>query len=295
MKQNGWGELGEQIKRSFAAEPRLAGYGLKARVYGDGMVQIQGIVDVLDEKDQAEELVRKLPGVTGVANDITVCTDGAVDDEDVAFEVSEELRADPQIPDSVGFKVSGGEVDLVGSVASKSEMDRALETAAKARGVREVRSRLKLAEEVDDATITNNVQAAFMAEPELPAGRVRALTRDGVVTLWGNVGQDQVELAMTVAAGVPGVRKVNNGFHKSLVEVDDRIVTRMMDRIAANPYLNEQPIAIGVADGKIHLSGKLDTVEGKRDIDELIGAILDEFHLPGAAIDNKLRLEPDEK
>ncbi len=294
MKQNSLDELTEKVKRRFQEEPRLAGYALKARAYENGMVRIQGIVDVLEEKRRAEELVRKLPGVRSVENNITVCTDGPVDDEDVAFEVSEELRADPEIPDSLGFKVNGGAVQLVGSVASKSELDRALEKAAKARGVREVRSQVKLAEEVDDATITNNVHAALMAEPSLIPGRIKALTREGVVTLWGNVGEEAIALAISLAAGVPGVRKVINAFNKPRVEWDDRIVLRMMDQIAANPYLNELPIEIAVDDGRISLSGRLDTVEAKRDIDAVIQQTLDEFHLPNSVMHNKLRLEPEE-
>lgn len=134
----------KEINQQLQNDDQLASYGLKARVDEAGNVEVQGIVDVLAEKYQVEELVRGVPGVKSVENDITVCTDGAIDDEDVAFEVSEELRANPEVPDSVGVKVDGGQVQLVGSANDSDETKAAVETAAKARGVREVYSQVKL-------------------------------------------------------------------------------------------------------------------------------------------------------
>ncbi len=79
--------LAEQINAELQRNHILAPYGVRARVYGNGTVQIQGIVNVLAEKHQAEELVWRFPGVKNVENNITVCTDGGVDDEDIAFEL----------------------------------------------------------------------------------------------------------------------------------------------------------------------------------------------------------------
>ena len=55
------------------------------------------------------------PGTSRVENDITGCTDGSVDDEEVAMEVAEELAADPART-GVGVEVSGGCVKLIGQV-----------------------------------------------------------------------------------------------------------------------------------------------------------------------------------
>lgn len=205
--------LTEQINQLLLADERLSGYALKARIYPDGVVQIQGIVDVLEEKNQAEELLQGLPGVDRVINDITVCTDGAVDDEDVAFEVSEELRANPDIPESVGVKVYGGEVQLVGTVNSSYEENEALETATKARGVREVNSLLKINPEADDATITNLIQSAIVEQLDLVPGKVRITTEDGIVTLHGDLPPDLEMKAMSIASGVDGVKEVINHFY----------------------------------------------------------------------------------
>ncbi|NLY74511.1 MAG: BON domain-containing protein [Firmicutes bacterium] len=213
-------ELTAKINDRLAGDRRLAAYALKARAYEDGSVRIQGIVDVLEEREQAEELVRRIPGVARIENNITVCTDGSIDDEEVAFEVSEELSANPEIPDSVGVKVNGGQVQLVGSIQNHGQALEAIETAGKARGVREVRSRLKVSEQLDDATITNRVQSALMEEPGIIPGRIKVLTENGTVILWGTASEAEIKRALELAAGVPGVKSVKNGFHRERGEAD---------------------------------------------------------------------------
>ncbi|HYH04688.1 MAG TPA: BON domain-containing protein [Bacillota bacterium] len=282
-------ELEEKLNRRLLKDPRLAPYALKARVYEDGLVQIQGIVDVLEEGYMAEEIVRKYPGVERVENGITVCTDGGIDDEDVAFEVGEELLDNPEVPDSVGVKVSGGQVQLVGSVRNQGEAQEAIETARKARGVREVRNQLKYTKEVDDATITNRIQSALLEEGDIVPGRIKTLTEDGVVTLWGNASEEEQQRAVEIAQNITGVRSVINHF-ESPIEVDDQIVTKAMERIAADPYLNEMPVSIEVEEGQITLSGSVDTIEAKNGIDEVIHEVIMDLKPAAFKVNNQVRL-----
>lgn len=202
--------LSEQIHHKLQEDQGLGAYDLKVRVYQDGVVQVQGIVDVLEEKIRAEQLISSFPEVKKVENDITVCTDGGIDDEDVAFEVSEELRANPEVPDSVGVRVVGGEVQLVGSVSNYNEAEEALETAAKARGVREVSSLLKMAETVDDVTLTDQIQSALTDKLETIPGRIRVRVEDGVVTLTGNTPGEVALEAVNIAGSINGVKRVIN-------------------------------------------------------------------------------------
>jgi len=202
--------LSEQICQKLQEDQGLGVYDLKVRVYQDGVVQVQGIVDVLEEKLRAEQLISSFPEVKKIENDITVCTDGGIDDEDVAFEVSEELRANPEVPDSVGVRVVGGEVQLVGSVSNCNEVEEALETAAKARGVREISSLLKVAETVDDVTLTNQVQSVLTDELAIIPGRIRVKVDDGVVTLSGNTPKEVALEAVDIAGSVTGVKRVVN-------------------------------------------------------------------------------------
>jgi hyperosmotically inducible protein len=283
--------LGTKIQQRLSVHPQLAPYALKARVYPNGTVQIQGIVDVLEEKLQAEELIWSIPGVKKVENNITVCTDGQIDDFDVAFEVAEEFEANPEVPVTVGVKVTGGEVQLMGRVSSYIEAQEAVETAAKARGVREIISHLKMTDNIDDASLNNQVQAALMAEPTLIPGRIKSVTQHGTVTLFGKVPENQATLALETAMKIPGIKHIKNSLNQHTTEVDDQITIQFIEQIAANPYLNELPISINVTGGRIIVSGVIDSLKAKRDIEEILHHLGEDFKQDIHQIENQLRLE----
>jgi osmotically-inducible protein OsmY len=67
----------------------------------------------------------------------------------------------------------------------------------------------KAAIAVDDATITTKVKSAVLAEPGLKTLQIGVDTKDGVVTLSGNVDTpDMKTRAMDLAQHVDGVRSV---------------------------------------------------------------------------------------
>lgn len=212
--------LAEQINTELHQNEKLAPYGLKARVYENGIVQVQGIVDVLEEKRQVEELIWRFSGVKKVENNVTVCTDGGIDDEDVAFEVSEELQASPNVPDSVGVKVHGGEVQLLGNVNNQSEAIEAREAAERARGVKEVHSQLRLANEIDDTVIVNNIQMALLTELQIPPGKVKIVSDNGIITLLGDMARPQALLVESLVLRQSGVRDVKNMLQKENGELE---------------------------------------------------------------------------
>ncbi|HBE81096.1 MAG TPA: hypothetical protein DDW65_25400, partial [Firmicutes bacterium] len=216
--------LSAKIDQKLRQHPKLSAYALKARVYENGTVQIQGIVDVLEEKIQAEGLLGNIPGIKKIENDITVCTDGEINDLDVAFEVAEEFQANPEVPLTVGVKVTGGEVQLLGRVNNFNQAQEALETAAKARGVREVISHLKLKDYYDDASLNNLVQATLMTEPELSPGRVKSITHHGVVSLFGKLTETQIVTAFNAVSRIPGIRHIHNLINQPAIEPDSQIL-----------------------------------------------------------------------
>lgn len=75
-------------------------------------------------------------------------------------------------------------------------------TAADERTVREA---------TGDAAVTAKVKAALLAEKNVDGLKINVDTRDGNVTLSGNVPeQAQVERATQVARGIEGVKNVDN-------------------------------------------------------------------------------------
>ncbi|PKM82154.1 MAG: transporter [Firmicutes bacterium HGW-Firmicutes-14] len=136
--------LKEALQRKLEDDINLRGYALKADVV-EGQAQLQGIVDVLAEKEHAEKIAKGISGIKKVDNAIAVSTDGAITDSAVDFEVAEELNANPEVNlKHIGAKSSGGKVILTGNVTDPDEINTARRSAGKARGVTEVKSQVKV-------------------------------------------------------------------------------------------------------------------------------------------------------
>ncbi|NLC07762.1 MAG: BON domain-containing protein [Syntrophomonadaceae bacterium] len=145
-------ELQQQVQSLLEKDKDLRGYGLKADVV-QGEVQLQGVVDTLQEKERAEELVQQVPGIKGVVNAISISTDGAITDKNVAMEVQEELELSPDVNiRHIGAELTGGNgtVVLKGQADDPDEMEAARKAASKARGVTKVVSQVKLGGEALD-------------------------------------------------------------------------------------------------------------------------------------------------
>jgi hyperosmotically inducible protein len=142
-------QLKEQLQNVLDSDPNLGAYALRADVV-EREAQIQGVVDTLAEKEQAERLASRIPGIAKVDAAIAVSTDGPITDKGVEFEVSEELEAHPEVSTrNVGAKVEKGVVTLVGNADDPGEVQAAKEAASKARGVTEVHSRVKVHDKGD--------------------------------------------------------------------------------------------------------------------------------------------------
>lgn len=143
-KQPSDGELQSQIYEAFHNSKEFGGYDINVLVR-DGHVNLQGIVDVLIETRKAAEFAREFPGVRSVEDNLTISTDGAIDDEDVYMEVTQELGGDPRVnEEEVHFIVNKGVVTLLGEVGSRDERAAAAEAAAKARGVKGINNNISI-------------------------------------------------------------------------------------------------------------------------------------------------------
>ncbi|NLY50825.1 MAG: BON domain-containing protein [Firmicutes bacterium] len=137
-------ELRRKLQARLEQDPGLSSYGLKADVV-EGEAQITGAVDVLAEKEQALRVARGIGGIRGVSDGIAVSTDRNITEGDVAAEVMEELRADPQVnTERIRAKTSGGTVILAGQEEDRVALEAAKEAAARARGVTQVLSQVRI-------------------------------------------------------------------------------------------------------------------------------------------------------
>lgn len=293
MPKRSIGELESQVVQALAAEQLLQPYDLKVVVDRGRVVHLQGIVDVLAEKIKAEEIVRSIPGVTGVENSVTVCTDGDINDDAVRFEVAEELHADPQLV-NIGVDVYGGVAHLKGKVDSLATERKAVRTAAKARGVRGIRSNLKIEESWpdDSATLANKVDRVLAGFPQLTGSAIRPEADRGVVTLTGSVAKaEDMELAVEMAGTVEGVRSVRNELSVN-PDVESIVVTEIMDELMDDPFIREAPLTIRIVSGEIQVEGAVENKEQKRRIEQAVRETAKNHRDQIIGINNKLIISP---
>src|SRR4029079_9849992 len=110
----------------------------------DGWVTLEGEVDYWRERGDAEEAIRRLAGVVGVTNKITVHKQ-PIDSEDLReeIELALEQRADREA-ERLRVEVNDGAVDLFGRVHSWQERTALVGSISHAPGVVQVRDHLRI-------------------------------------------------------------------------------------------------------------------------------------------------------
>lgn len=110
----------------------------------NGWVALEGEVTLLRERDDAERMIRRLAGVRGVYNQITVNALEA-NPENVREAIEEELRERAHIEAGrIKVSLNGGTVTLTGPVQSWEEERAIINAAARAPGVKSINDRLNI-------------------------------------------------------------------------------------------------------------------------------------------------------
>lgn len=182
----------------------------------DGIVHLSGIVDVLAEKQYAEEIAISTSGVRKIENKITIAMDGNFNDLHIQKEVIKKLGdSDNDNVAGLGVKVNDGVVNIVGDVNTLNDANRAMNLASQIRGVKNVVNNTTIATSgrYDDTFISNKI----LQELSKTALSYKDVHRDvdgGIVRLSGYLDNPaEVELAAEITMGVEGVRKVINKIH----------------------------------------------------------------------------------
>ena len=130
-------------------------------------------------------------------------------------------------------------------------------------------TRETLGESVDDGTTTTRVKAALIANADTEARNIDVDTRRGVVQLNGFVNTERGRAAAkTTAAGVPGVKSVENNLQlkgperTAGVVIDDGVITtRVKLALAKDPLTKAYEIEVDTHAGRVQLGGWVDSTE----------------------------------
>ncbi|OWZ82921.1 BON domain-containing protein [Natranaerobius trueperi] len=285
----------ENIESKLNNEPNFIGYDLHVRVV-NGHVTISGIVDTLLEAENAKSVVKSVDGIKTIENNITVSTDGAVDDSHVHMEVEQELENDPEIEDaSINVTLQRGKVILDGKVSNLSQKQIAEKTASKAMGVKSIQNNLIVSQkERDDATIVNEINRLFSNEG-LQNKDLEVDCENGKVKISGLAKITERDKAYTLATRVNGVKSVETHLvNTELGELDtgDRIAELVSASFSQDEKLRDLPIEIYEDEGHLVLEGMVSDNEQKREVDKLLHSLLEEYGQDLIAVENKIRL-PD--
>lgn len=182
----------EAVERELRWAPQIreaAGIGVAVH---DGVVSLTGEVGSFAELTAAGRIALRTRGVTSIANDLSVRHATATPtDAELAENVRNVLRLNTNVPsDAVEAEVSNHIVTLSGSVDWNYQRRAACQAVEVLRGVRAVRDLITLrprANLADAAHAHQEIQAAFVRNANLDAGRVRVQVQGSTATLTGTV------------------------------------------------------------------------------------------------------------
>lgn len=207
-------DLHKDVVEELAFDPSLDESKIAVAVSG-GVVTLTGTVTSYPQKTAAEKAVKRVHGVHGIAEELTIDLPALHkrNDADIAKYAIDALRWNSSLPaDSVIVKVEAGWVTLTGTVDWQYQRESARLAIATLAGVRGVTNEIALRQRVAAIDVKIQIRDSFKRSADLDADRVQIETTNGTVTLRGPVHswteRDEATIAAYSVAGVADVRNL---------------------------------------------------------------------------------------
>jgi osmotically-inducible protein OsmY len=209
----------DDLRRAVAAElhwdPQVDSTAIEVSAAG-GMVTLRGTVASLSHQRAAGHAARRVRGVTGIANDLTVRIPDRDrrGDEDLRGDVLEALMLESSVPMTVEADARDGVVTLTGTVEWHYQREAAESRTVSVPGVAGIDNAITLAPAHAARVAADVISCAFRRDAVLGgAGLSVEASPGGLVILSGTVSSWAARLhAVAAAWSAPGV-----------TDVDDRI------------------------------------------------------------------------
>jgi osmotically-inducible protein OsmY len=206
-------EIKQDVEAELRFRPEIDERDIAIKV-NDSVVTLTGFVRTFPEKQYAEDAVKRIAGVSGVANDIEVqptVGDGFTDPQ-ITRAAVEAIRAElPALSDCIKVLVRHGHITLEGNVEWHFMRERAEHAVRRVGGVTEVINSIVVQPTVKPSDIQRRIENAFRRSAQIDAEQISVEARGGEVTLRGKVHSwSERQEAQQSAWSAPGVTRVNN-------------------------------------------------------------------------------------
>ncbi|MCZ8542720.1 BON domain-containing protein [Mesorhizobium qingshengii] len=180
----------------------------------DGIVTLTGHVSSYWEKTTAENVVKRVKGVKGLAEEIEVRLVGlkGTADDEIAKRAVDAITWNVSIPrDKVQVKVQDGWITLTGKLEWQYQKNAAAEAVRGLAGVVSVANQIEIAPRASVSDIKKRIENALKRDAETEAQTIHVKVLDGKVTLEGKVrAWSERQAAERAAWSSPGVRAVED-------------------------------------------------------------------------------------
>jgi osmotically-inducible protein OsmY len=206
-------ELRQNIMDEIDFEPSIdsANIGVAVEL---GVATLTGHVPTYAQRTGAEEVVRRVRGVRGIAQEIEIRPLGsaAAADDEIAKRVLSTLKWNSSLPkNAIQVKVQKGWVTLTGKLAwqyQKLNAENAIENLV---GVMGIVNNIDIIPHASVPDIKKRIEDALKRQAEIHAKDIKVLVADDKVTLEGRVtGLAEKSAIERAAWSAPGVRSVED-------------------------------------------------------------------------------------